>query len=662
MGRQEVLQSCIDYFWGRKKGNSFGPKDDNYFMLGDFKHEIISDMIKDVGGEDIPFTIGNYCEANKMARPRIYLLTKSKSVLAKVKNIASIFVNSDDDDFELDSGNYEIDSFHTASRLTLPDFSYQVNDLPAFNHNELDSTISQSMNHTPPATSTPLLGSSAEREVIRQEVDNAFQRSLELDTEKSKSIENDVNEELRLTELMNARKSKLQDEPTIFDDHVTVTVRHTILGNKIRFFNTNAKMTQIYDWIGSLNQKPEYFELLDFNGLCVSPDLSVTSGVFNMRETDVPTFMSMEGEVAFKGYGVKDVSVGNELPGDNSLVSYKNLTAYRNESLLALNEEISCSLNRENIYDEMIKFYGINNAHLYKINISFSDEEAVGEGVTRDAFSSFLHHMYGKFDGCHAKVPVSTMDEAELETIGKIITQAFLLSETFPVQICKSSLKYALFGAINDDELLHSFFEYIPSREKDFIIKFSEKQVTDTQAIIDILFEHKVFENPTPENVFKLCLKAANSALIRLPYFAMKSLLKGMGSFWKDVSIAMFDSIYKCTIPTAEKIISCLDIAEVLAQDSKITTWLHRYLRSSSEAELLSFIRFVTGSTSLPPEVVIKVEFINQPPKWLRPMSATCFKILQLPRQYSSFSMFRHNLKMHTYDEKLWQLHDHIIG
>ena len=42
-------------------------------------------------------------------------------------------------------------------------------------------------------------------------------------------------------------------EPDIEDDHVVISIRHPALGTKRRLFEGDAKMNNVYDWMGSLS-------------------------------------------------------------------------------------------------------------------------------------------------------------------------------------------------------------------------------------------------------------------------------------------------------------------------------------------------------------------------------------------------------------------------
>ena len=89
---------------------------------------------------------------------------------------------------------------------------------------------------------------------------------------------------------------------------------------------------------------------------------------------------------------------------------------------------------------------------------------------------------------------------------------------------------------------------------------------------MDILFEYFIFETPTTENVMKLVLKPAKMAIIRQPSYYMMSIARGMGFFWKKLSLPMINSLFESLTPTHERLINCLEPCECNAPDQKITT------------------------------------------------------------------------------------------
>ena len=461
---------------------------------------------------------------------------------------------------------------------------------------------------------------------------------------------------------MEIRGSRVQSEPSLTEDHVTVSIRHKILhvGNKTRLFRIGAYMSEVYDWIGSLNTVPEHFNLLDYRMKIVPPHLKVFSGIFNMVETDEPVLMSPAGEIAFAGFGTAalDTSINysysdTSTSNDYSRQQYDMLNDLRLLQLAKMTKHSMYEVDRETIYDDMLKIFETNDGNC---SFQFKNGDAVGDGVTRDAFSSFFKELIAhNFQGESECVLLVSVDS--LETAGKIITTAFITKNIFPSQICHSSLMASLFNEVTDDELFTSYLNYLPEREAEIILACKDGKYVNKQAIIDILSESNIFTAPSPVNIKELCCRAATISLIRCPSFGLQSLIQGMGPFWKDVTKEMFQCYLREVTPTYQSVIECLDPKETCPVDQKITTWVHRYLRTCSNKDVTTFVHFVTGSSLLPPGDKIQLQYVNQPEQHLHPRAATCFKILILPRQYSCFTLFRDNLKLHL-NSVHWHIHD----
>ena len=261
-------------------------------------------------------------------------------------------------------------------------------------------------------------------------------------------------------------------------------------------------------------------------------------------------------------------------------------------------------------------------------------------------------------DGCYEKIPCLNFDEVDLEIIGKVITQAFIQHNLFPVELSKASLKHYIFGTASEEELLSSFLKFLTSYEAYIITKFRESKTLEDQPILDILNEYSMFHHPTPSNIMALLAKAAKIVLVKLLCFAMQGLTRGMGPFWEKLEENVFDSMYGCTIPTSAKVIESIDAVERSAKDGKVTKWLNRYIRNCSKHRLLQFIRSVTGSSNFSPNTHIKLQFVDQTPPHLSPFSKMCFKILILPRQYTSFTHLKDNIDTYLSNEENWVIHD----
>ena len=479
----------------------------------------------------------------------------------------------------------------------------------------------------------------------------------------------------RLSALMAARKMRVTPEPELYESHVTICVRHLTLGNKVRLFREGVLFQAVYDWIGSINQTPEFFQLKDHKGITISPDQLIQSGTFNMLACSSPVNMSPNGTVAFLGFGTKNTtlniideddfhtheeeSVQHQVSSNSK--QFDCLQSLREDAYDRLQNGNSYEVSRENIYNEMMTLYKKRNILSHKIFISFVNEDAVGHGVSRDAYSAFFESVYLKMEGFFEKVPMCRFEVEDAETLGKIITHAFICFDMFPIGICKSALKEFLKLEVTDEELFASFLEFLQPNEAELVRRCSRGLIEDVQSISDILFEYSIYTIPNKENVVQLITKAAKIALINTPCYLMQKVVSGMGNFWNKVSSHMISSLYDCTLPTSEKILSNLDANESCNQDQKVVTWLHRYIRCCSKEELQMLLRFVTGSPSIQPNMKIRVEFVDQMAQHLRPCSKTCFKILILPRQYSSFTEMKENLTVYIQNTSNWCVDDNIL-
>ena len=85
-----------------------------------------------------------------------------------------------------------------------------------------------------------------------------------------------------------------------------------------------------------------------------------------------------------------------------------------------------------------------------------------------------------------------------------------------------------------------------------------------------------------------------------------------------DASI--IEALYRSTKTTSRRLIKSLCGNEQCAKDQKLTTCLHRFIRSCKKAGFGSPIKYITEITNLKVETKIKVEYVNQSPGNLRPL------------------------------------------
>ena len=231
-----------------------------------------------------------------------------------------------------------------------------------------------------------LIGTSQEHSVLAQEVSDAYNVSLKADRVKEQDNQK------RLIELMNSRKERVLPEPCLSEPHVVISVRNPCTcKTEVRLFKENSYFNEVYDWIGSLSPV-EFFNIVDYTTV-ITPDKKVYSAVFNMVETNAPLPLTPEGTVTFTGYRLADQSAVNEIGELSHIQSAEDCGKDKQERIQEyekLKPLIYASVSRENIYHDMINLYKKRNTATHQLQLSFDNEEASDDGVTRDAFSAFF--------------------------------------------------------------------------------------------------------------------------------------------------------------------------------------------------------------------------------------------------------------------------------
>ena len=147
--------------------------------------------------------------------------------------------------------------------------------MPPFNTLPSDNLRSPDLFNV--VNSNTLIGTTSERQILINEIENSFLESLHADIEKER--ENQMKERRReeqtkisedVTRLMNERKNRVLPEPNMDEDMTFLSVRHPAFGTIRRLFNKEVTMNSCYDWVGSLREQPMYFNLIDPSGAFVS--------------------------------------------------------------------------------------------------------------------------------------------------------------------------------------------------------------------------------------------------------------------------------------------------------------------------------------------------------------------------------------------------------
>lgn len=109
---------------------------------------------------------------------------------------------------------------------------------------------------------------------LKAEQDKEYQESLEIDSRKRKTLEDEIRELSRLEEVRRAREARVPKEPDNeagASAQVLIVVQHLFLGRISRIFSAKEKMLAVYDWVGSLNHHPEHLSLHVEPAVAISP-------------------------------------------------------------------------------------------------------------------------------------------------------------------------------------------------------------------------------------------------------------------------------------------------------------------------------------------------------------------------------------------------------
>ena len=247
----DLMKTCKTLFFPDGK-SIFGKEEEMAFDLANFKNEKVGVTVN-VEGKELPFTIENYIDAHKVKNVRIYL--RSHKIC-----------------------DYSSDDSDKGDSLPIMDINSVVK-------------------------CTTLIGSTEERQALLCEQDEAYLNSLNADRQKRIDLENEAAEVKRKVEIQQARGARVVPEPD--SNFITVKVRHLTMGVCIRRFSSGAKMSAVYDWIGSLSSDSEHFTLCDPFGGILSPssDVSDRCTIFMVKASQTPPMSDSDTEVQFLGFG-----------------------------------------------------------------------------------------------------------------------------------------------------------------------------------------------------------------------------------------------------------------------------------------------------------------------------------------------------------------------
>ena len=220
----EIIEQLKTIFFPEGK-NAFGKISEMRFSLGNFQCEEVTDE---------GFTLGQYITRYRLSRCRLYLMSKLYDDLFPDDIIS-------DSDYDLPLSNV---------------------------------SVSENTSYYPSQLTTNLIGTCSERNSLLEEQNEELNISLAKDQMKIKPIQHE--KEVEEEHSLKLRAAKVPVEPSLDEEHVTVSVRHISIGNQTRRFATDCKIASIYHWVGSLSFYPTNFILSTCDMAYLDPHLLVT--------------------------------------------------------------------------------------------------------------------------------------------------------------------------------------------------------------------------------------------------------------------------------------------------------------------------------------------------------------------------------------------------
>ena len=319
-------------------------------------------------------------------------------------------------------------------------------------------------------------------------------------------------------------------------------------------------------------------------------------------------------------------------------------------------------INRHNCVNELLTLYQEETTVNHELMLSMKDEEAAGDGVRREVYSVFWDSFISSYcEGCsHFTFSVSAaLSQDDFIAIGRLLTHQFIQTGTIPLQISEAILQQAVVGKVSEECLIRSFLKLLHEKEREILQQaMLGKKPFPTEDVIEILSDYGVTTVPSASNIEKILLQVSQTELISKPFLYITKLREGMGPFWDDVTDKEIHALYSVCAPTPLNVLQSLELNVQDQQESRVSRWLTRYIKSKDDKLLGRFLRFCTGSDVLLPHNQIKVQFVNMSNTAMRPKAQTCFNHLTLPKNYRTLAHLSDNIDFYLCNPHLWDLSD----
>ncbi|KAK3703507.1 hypothetical protein QZH41_002223 [Actinostola sp. cb2023] len=589
----------------------FGTPSEMDLELGNFSQSVIHSLTDEFGFE-LPFTLDNYFKVHKLSRVRLYLMSKChlKDVASSVTKAGSFDENSDE----------EMSDDETLPPLNDYTKERQNESLESREDSDEDDSIFVYTNKL--SQTSQLIGTTSERDVVKDTQDMEYHESLLIDQKKKMDAASEVVKADRLEKLRQARKSRIPPEPGSDESSILIVVKHRSAGTIKRKFCIKERMVAVYDWVGSYATDPEHYHLMIHPAIVLmpfEPVLVAENNLLLMGDSENPLPLSREvqdQEVTFIGYGpatskecLDDTSelfhiepVSERIPeevlqddeddnwssllslplplqtADNQLKEMTSFEQRRNKIVDDMEIEGASSkllwVERWNILPALMEMYRTDDG-LVDCVLQFRFKDEMGcdyGGLSREVYSLFWKECSMQFfeGNDNSFVPRhSGISKQEYITLGKIMHHAFLLTGIFPVSLNQAYIQAMLLGddEVPEELLLRCYIQYLGPYEGSRLeeaLNSPTLEKEDKEFIIELEDRCGMRISPDATTVRKIAIQIACSELLQLPMHTMASIKQGMTmsiqgkQLWQNISKQDIDAIYSEQSPCPSKVTSLL--------------------------------------------------------------------------------------------------------
>ena len=354
------------------------------------------------------------------------------------------------------------------------------------------------------------------------------------------------------------------------------------------------------------------------------------------------------------------------------LLGFEELKERAEEIKSALGEEKTITVRREHIIEDLTDTYANNRMLIHhRLNVQIDGEPAIdAEGVKREVFTVFFKSLLMKFFVGNSEM-VPQLDPRILftgfyETVGRIISHAFVLVGMFPVGISKAAWHLILTGTVSTDNIMRSFLEHITEREKRVVKKVIDgERLNDIEALsfLSVLSYHGCKSSPSAQDRLHTLENVAATSLLCKPLFCYGRMHAGMYCYpllWIGVPGSVVNDIYNQMKPCADSVVNTIhyqftdleeDISfsqfrDIRAAEEQIKIYLERYIETLSDKQLAALLKFWTGSElMLLPSLLVSFNATQEIAR--RPIANACVGQLNLSRFYSSQDEFDDEMNLY---------------